>query len=100
MPPLQVDVATLLEWGRIWRSDVGTPTAAGVPKPKAVNSFDKKQGMDFGMVFDTAFANALAAMLGDIPVAGQRRPAATAKGSIANDPGNLAATAITIGLGP
>lgn len=68
MPPLQVDAATLLDWGQIWRGNVGTTTAAGVPRVKAVNSFDKKQGMDFGMVFDTAFANALAAMLGDIPV--------------------------------
>lgn len=68
MPPLQVDAATLLEWGRVWRSDVPTPTAAGNPRPKARNSFDRKQGMDFGMVFDTAFANALADMLGGIPV--------------------------------
>lgn len=68
MPALQVDPATLHDWGTLWRSKTGTTTAKGVAKTKEPDSFDKKQGMDFGMVFDTAFADALAAMLGGIPV--------------------------------
>ncbi|UYW26244.1 hypothetical protein OKC48_23735 [Methylorubrum extorquens] len=68
MPPLQINTAALSDWGALWRGTAGSLTAAGDPKPKKPDRFDKKQGMDFGVVFDTAFANALATMLGGIPV--------------------------------
>lgn len=54
-----------------------TPEAAGLPDrwadevdadKKHPSAFNKKQGMDFGMVFDRAVGTALASMLGDIPV--------------------------------
>jgi hypothetical protein len=68
MPPLQVNNADLKSWGDIWRGTADSPTNAGTRKTKGADRFGKKQGMDFGLVFDTAFANASAAMLGDIPV--------------------------------
>ena len=53
-----------------------TAAAAGVPakwagevvEDKHPSAFNKKQGMDFGMVFDRAVGAALADMLGDIPI--------------------------------
>ena len=67
MPHLEFDTVKLQEWGDLWRGTVGSANKSG-PTVKKENRFDKKQGMDFGMVFDTAFSNALAKMLGDIPV--------------------------------
>lgn len=37
-------------------------------RPKESKCFDKQQSVNFGYVFDMAFGNALAVMLGDIPV--------------------------------
>jgi hypothetical protein len=68
MPEIVIDPAELLKWGQLWRGTVGTPSAAGVAKPKLAGRFDKKQGMDFGYVFDAAFGKALAEMLGGIDV--------------------------------
>lgn len=53
-----------------------TAAAAGLPEKwandvvedKHPSAFNKKQGMDFGMVFDRAVGAALADMLGDIPI--------------------------------
>lgn len=67
MPALVFDVAEIKAWGDLWRGTVGSANKAG-PTVKKEDRFDKKQGMDFGMVFDTAFSNALASMLGNIPV--------------------------------
>ncbi|WP_244430035.1 hypothetical protein [Bradyrhizobium liaoningense] len=68
MPKVTVDPALLQDWGAKWRGTVGTPTAAGVAKAKLADRFDKKQGMDFGYVFDAAFGKSLAEMLGGIAV--------------------------------
>ena len=63
MPPISVPPDELARWGSLWSGTVGSDQ-----RPKAANRFDKKQGMDFGRVFDRAFGTALATMLGDIPI--------------------------------
>ncbi len=68
MPALQVDQAALQQWGAVWRGNAGSLTKKGIVPAKQPDRFDKKQGMDFGLIFDTAFADALAVMLGNIPV--------------------------------
>ena len=68
MPPIQLPQAELHEWGGVWLGDHGSLNAEGVARPKRANCFDKKQGMDFGQVFDLAFAHSVAAMLGNIEV--------------------------------
>ena len=94
MPKVQIDHAALREWGKTWRSTVANQPktkassrsrrqAATEPAPessevvatplpptktKQADSFDRKQAMDFGYVFDKAFGDALAVMLGNIPV--------------------------------
>lgn len=73
MPEIKLDQNLLKEWGNIWlgtkRSEPAQtkkgPNFRVEAKPKKPNCFDKKQGMDFGAVFDSAFGNALAAMLGN-----------------------------------
>lgn len=67
MPAITIDGASLQTWGRVWLGRVGSGSK-GKPKTKSANSFDRKQGMDFGLAFDKAFASALAEMLGGIPV--------------------------------
>ena len=69
MPTVSVSSETLIEWGSKWLGEEGSSGT------KAPNRFDKKQGMEFGHVFDDAFGSALAAMLGNIPV---ERPNANA----------------------
>ena len=68
MPTIEVSSDTLAEWGTIWRGTSGSPKQDGTPTAKRPDRFDKKQGMDFGRIFDDAFGTALAEMLGDIPV--------------------------------
>lgn len=68
MPQLVIDQARLLDSGNVWRGKVGSPKKDGTPSVKKPDRFDKKQGMDFGLVFDTAFANALAEMVGRVEV--------------------------------
>ena len=68
MPEVQIPSDTLAQWGSIWSGTVGSLKRDGTPTSKALGRFDKKQGMDFGRVFDRAFGSALAKMLGDIPV--------------------------------
>ena len=68
MPPVRIQPATLGEWGARWLGTEGSTRNDGSATTKLPNRFDKKQGMDFGLVFDRAFGDALAAMLGDIPV--------------------------------
>lgn len=68
MPQIHVPQATLAQWGEIWLDTSGSAGADSIPKQKNPNSFDKKQGMEFGRIFDNAFGVALADMLGGIPV--------------------------------
>jgi hypothetical protein len=69
MPVIKLDTQLLKDWGQVWLGVVGTPKKPKkkkdqpVPKAKEANCFDKKQGMDFGYVFDSAFGAALAEML-------------------------------------
>ena len=50
MPEIQIDPGVLMEWGTTWQSGDG--------------GFDRKESMKFGCVWDDAFGNALAEMLG------------------------------------
>lgn len=75
MPRIHVPEERLIEWGKIWSGTTGGSRADGTPTGKRPHRFDKKQGMEFGRVFDEAFGAALAEMLGNIPVV---RPSATA----------------------
>lgn len=69
MPDITFDTATLIRWGNIWKGTVGSSKKDGTPTTKNPNCFDKKQGMDFTKeVIDPVVANALATMLGNIPV--------------------------------
>lgn len=68
MPRILIDHQELKRWGALWLGTVGSPTKKGVATVKKSDRFDKKQGMDFGYVFDAAFGKALAQMLGDIDV--------------------------------
>jgi hypothetical protein len=63
MPTIVPSQDALREWGALW---LGTAGSNG--NVKAANCFDKKQGMDFGKVFDMALGRALAEMLGGIDV--------------------------------
>lgn len=60
MPPINLEEAVLREWGQKWKS-----TGEGKSKE---NCFTKKQGMDFGYIFDGAVGVSLAAMLGGIDI--------------------------------
>jgi len=60
MPPIVIPTAELQAWGQKWLVN---------------NAFDKKEGMDFGNVFDKQIGEALAAMLGGIDII---RPSAKA----------------------
>ena len=75
MPRIHVPEERLIEWGRIWSGTTGSPRADGTPTGKRPQRFDKRQGMEFGRVFDEAFGAALVEMLGNIPVV---KPSATA----------------------
>jgi hypothetical protein len=74
MPSIELDTEQLKAWGQIWLGVVGSPKKpkkkgdALEPKAKAANCFDKKQGMDFGIVFDSAFGDALSKMLSNTVV--------------------------------
>jgi hypothetical protein len=68
MPALAISPADLLAWGAKWMT--GAPVKS-VLKPYR---FGKKDGMDFGYVFDQAVGEAMAVMLGNGPVG---RPTAT-----------------------
>ena len=68
MPEVRIPQTVLAEWGEMWSGTSGSPRDDGTPAPKKPNRFDKKQGMEFGRIFDEAFGAALAAMLGGIPI--------------------------------
>jgi hypothetical protein len=68
MPRIEIAAQDLQVWGGHWLGIDASPDKHGNPKVKLASCFDKKQGMDFGYVFDRAFAQAVAVMLGNIPV--------------------------------
>jgi hypothetical protein len=57
MPPIKIDTALLKSFGEVWRANNG---ALGRTPPYS--------SLDLGRIFDRAVANALSAMLGEIPV--------------------------------
>lgn len=71
MPAIVLDVESLKAWGHLWLGAVGSPKKQRKKSDpveltvKKENCFDKKQGMDFGNVFDSAFGDALSKMLGN-----------------------------------
>lgn len=71
MPKIAFDQTLLKAWGTKWLgTDPSEPKAKkgkaiAALKPTKPNCFDKKQGMDFGVVFDDAFGHALSTMLGN-----------------------------------
>lgn len=74
MPAITLDTESLKQWGDVWLGTAGSPKKPKkkadpiVPKVKSADRFDKKQGMDFGVVFDSAFGEALSNMLGNTVV--------------------------------
>lgn len=69
IPNITFDTAVFRAWGDVWKATVGSPKKDGTPTIKKPNCFDKKQGMDFTKeVIDPVVAEALATMLGNIPV--------------------------------
>lgn len=91
MPSIQIPQGQLGEWGQAWR---GMPGGTGPQKP---DCFDRRQGMEFGRVFDQAFGSALAAMLGDIPVV---TPNANALTPAADDCVEVGTTRVIGGIRP
>ena len=77
MPPIQLPQATLAEWGQRWLGTDGSMNGDDHAPHKAQECFSKKQGMEFGRVFDFAFGYALAEMLGGIDVVSPRPNALT-----------------------
>ena len=54
----------LQPWGKTWLDTVSST----VGKAKNANCFDRKQAMDFGKALDPIVGDAIAQMLGGIPV--------------------------------
>jgi len=96
MPPLVVDREHLATWGRTWLGLEGS-LSAGQAKAKLSSRFDKKQGMDFGYAFDRAFGEAIAVMLGGIPI---RVPNPSSLLPIAADCVEVGTTRIVGGIRP
>jgi len=78
MPPIALPEDTLADWGELWLGNTAGIPGEGVadddapPPTKAPERFNKRQGMEFGRVFDFAFGIALAEMLGGIAVVSPR----------------------------
>lgn len=85
MPSLSFDADLLAPWGQTWlgtappaappsktrakpRKGTKRAKAQKKPKPKNPECFSRKQSMDFGLIFDRAFGEALAVMLGNVSV--------------------------------
>ena len=64
MPPLSISNQELKDWGDKWISEINNESN----QPKKPFAFDRHQSVNFASFIDLAFANALAAMLGNIPV--------------------------------
>jgi len=67
----------MADWGQRWLGVNGGVPGEGHAQQKNAERFNKKQGMEFGRVFDFAFGNALAQMLGGIDVVLPRHGALT-----------------------
>jgi len=67
MPAVVIPRPDLQGWGALWLGTAGGGVG-GAPTIKNVNCFDRKQGMDFGSVFDRGFGVAVATMLGNVQV--------------------------------
>ncbi len=64
MPRISISTEELKGWGQQWLSEVNPETG----KSKKSACFDRHQSVNFASFIDVAFANALAVMLGEIPV--------------------------------
>jgi hypothetical protein len=64
MPALDISTKQLQMWGERWLSDTNPETK----KSKKPQAFDKQQSVNFASFIDMAFGQALASMLGGIPV--------------------------------
>lgn len=64
MPLISLPIEQMKQWGREWLGATNSQTR----KPKTPQAFDKQQSVNFADLVDQAFANSLAAMLGNIPV--------------------------------
>ena len=64
MPEINLPIDTLKMWGKKWLSDKNDETNSSKQK----NAFDKKQSVNFGILFDNAVGTSLANFLGDIPI--------------------------------
>ena len=64
MPPLTIDSTVLADWGQKWFSNTNPDNG----NTKKTNAFDRHQSVNFGYLFDQAVGEALAEMLGNIPI--------------------------------
>lgn len=64
MPDVQIDQTEMALWGQRWLDTINEETG----KDKSAEAFDRQQSVNFASFIDRAFANALAEMLGNIPV--------------------------------
>jgi hypothetical protein len=71
MPQLSIDGNELKRWGQLWLDNFNPETK----KNKQPNAFDKQQSVNFASFIDRAFAEALAVMLGGIPILSPNRNA-------------------------
>ena len=67
MPEVRIPPDLLAAWGSAWLGTANGQPSSGAAQ-KRPRRFDKRQGMEFGHLFDSAFGAALATMLGGIPV--------------------------------
>ncbi len=84
MPELDLPPRELAQRGQVWSGTAGSQRSDGQQPAKHPRRFDKAprqaggQGMEFGHVFDAAFGDALAEMLGGVPVVRPNANALTA----------------------
>jgi len=64
MPFLRLPAEDFQRWGALWLGEANPETG----QPKSAASFDRQQSVNFASFIDEAFANALATMLGGLPV--------------------------------
>jgi len=69
MPPIEISEEELRKWGDLWLLDHNPETGKG----KKAKSFDKRQSVNFALFIDRAFGEALAEMLGGIPVVSPKK---------------------------
>lgn len=64
MPDVRIDQTEMALWGQRWLATINAET----DHPKGGEAFDRQQSVNFASFIDRAFADALAEMLGNIPV--------------------------------